>query len=170
MSLRVLKHRAAIRDLLEHFDYISLDNEAAAWRFYAAAEASFLDLGQNPTIGAACQIQGPRAKGLRSWHVKGFENYLIFYRPFNDRIEIARVLHGARDLKRLFKLNRNFQSRQHHWSNSNRTRLPPIISISTASPASGTNCPRQSRSNYRPHWQSRFATGTRARNLPSRFA
>ena len=103
MSLRVLKHRAATRDLLEHFDYIATDSEAVALRFLSAAEESLRDLSQNPTMGMACEFRGPRGKGLRRWRVKGFENYLIFYRPFGDRIEIARVLHGARDLKQLFQ-------------------------------------------------------------------
>ena len=32
-----------------------------------------------------------------------FENYLIIYRPLDDRdgIELVRVLHGARDIERL---------------------------------------------------------------------
>ena len=37
------------------------------------------------------------APGLRSFHVG---NYLVFYRPVQDRIELVRVLHGARDLKK----------------------------------------------------------------------
>jgi len=103
MNLRVLKHRAAMRDLAEHFDYIALDSEAAALRFYSAAEASFRDLAQNSTMGVACEFRAPKGKGLRRWRIKGFENYLIFYRPFIDRIEITRVLHGARNLKRMFE-------------------------------------------------------------------
>jgi toxin ParE1/3/4 len=103
MSLRVLKHRAAMRDLAEHFDHIALDSEAAAMHFFVAAEASFRDLAQNSMMGVACEFLGQRGKGLRRWRVKGFENYLIFYRPFSNRIEIARVLHGARNLKRIFE-------------------------------------------------------------------
>jgi toxin ParE1/3/4 len=103
MRLRVLKHGAATRDLLEHFDYRSMDSEAVALRFLSAAETSFLDLAKNPMMGMECELRRPRGKGLRRWRVKGFENYLIFYRPFGDRVEIVRVLHGARDLKRQFQ-------------------------------------------------------------------
>ncbi|MGH7952689.1 MAG: type II toxin-antitoxin system RelE/ParE family toxin [Limisphaerales bacterium] len=35
---------------------------------------------------------------IRSWRVEGFRRYLIFYRELPDRIQIWRVLHGARDL------------------------------------------------------------------------
>jgi toxin ParE1/3/4 len=101
MRLRILKHSAAKRDVLDLFDHISVDNETAALRFLSAAESSFRDLAQNPAIGTACEYRGARGRGLRRWRVKGFENYLIFYRPFSDRVEIVRVLHGARDLKRM---------------------------------------------------------------------
>ena len=103
MRLRVLKHSAAKRDVIDLFDHISLDNENSARRFLSAAESSFRDLAQNPEMGEACEYRGARGKGLRRWRVKGFENYLIFYRPFSDRLEIVRVLHGARDLKRMFE-------------------------------------------------------------------
>lgn len=103
MRLRILKHSAARRDVLDLFDHISLDNEDAALRFLSAAESTFRDLATNPEMGAACEYRGARGKGLRRWRIKGFENYLIFYRPFSDRVEIARVLHGARDLKRIFE-------------------------------------------------------------------
>lgn len=34
---------------------------------------------------------------MRSWVVSGFENYLIFYRPLPEGIEVVRFVHGARD-------------------------------------------------------------------------
>jgi toxin ParE1/3/4 len=36
--------------------------------------------------------------GLRSFNVKP---YVVFYRPFEDRIMVLRILHGRRDLKRI---------------------------------------------------------------------
>lgn len=30
--------------------------------------------------------------------IKGFEDYLIFYRPLADGVEIVRVLHGKRNI------------------------------------------------------------------------
>ena len=41
-------------------------------------------------------------KDARVRLVKKFSNYLIFYRIETDRIEILRVLHGARDYMNLF--------------------------------------------------------------------
>jgi len=41
--------------------------------------------------------------GVRSWVVPGFENYVIFYLPTQDEVQILAVLHGARDLSRAMK-------------------------------------------------------------------
>jgi len=40
------------------------------------------------------------APSLRSFPVG---NYLIFYRPITDGVEVVRMLHGARELRRIFK-------------------------------------------------------------------
>jgi plasmid stabilization system protein ParE len=44
------------------------------------------------------------AKGLRFYPLKKFENYLMFYRTVEEEevVEIVRIVHGARDLPRLF--------------------------------------------------------------------
>jgi len=34
--------------------------------------------------------------------VKGFENWLIFYQPKRNGVEIVHVIHGARDIESLF--------------------------------------------------------------------
>ena len=39
---------------------------------------------------------------MRRWPVKDFENWLVFYLPKRDGVEIVRVLHGARDLDSIF--------------------------------------------------------------------
>ncbi|TAF91716.1 MAG: type II toxin-antitoxin system RelE/ParE family toxin [Oscillatoriales cyanobacterium] len=36
---------------------------------------------------------------IRQWRIKDFQDYLIFYRIQDDRVEVLRVLHGARDLE-----------------------------------------------------------------------
>ena len=37
------------------------------------------------------------------WPIPRFEKYLIFYRFNDDTLEVIRVLHGARDLTRIFE-------------------------------------------------------------------
>jgi toxin ParE1/3/4 len=40
----------------------------------------------------------PRLIEVRKRSVIGFRNYLVFYRVDSGRVEIIRVLHGARDI------------------------------------------------------------------------
>ncbi len=36
------------------------------------------------------------------WHVKGYENYFIFYSVVENTVEVIRVLQGSRDIESLF--------------------------------------------------------------------
>lgn len=96
---RIFKRPATVHDLVAIAQHIRGDNEEAAERFLVAADETFHRLAANPTIGRPRHFQ--RKPGLRSWQVQGFEKYLVFYKPLQDGVEIKRVLHGARDLRRL---------------------------------------------------------------------
>lgn len=54
-------------------------------------------------MGAVREFKCPELIGLRSWSIRAFENYLIFYFQTEAGIDVVRVLHGARDLERIFK-------------------------------------------------------------------
>lgn len=49
------------------------------------------------------RFQSAALKRVRRWPVKGFDNWLIFYRPKRDGVEILRVIHGARDIENLLR-------------------------------------------------------------------
>lgn len=51
-----------------------------------------------PLIGSERKFFNSKLWGIRLWFVKGFEKYLIFYRVFDNYIEIVRVLHSAQDV------------------------------------------------------------------------
>ena len=53
-------------------------------------------LANNPRIGRRREEVAP---ALRSFP---FQDYSILYRPIDDGVEIVRVLHGSRDIERLF--------------------------------------------------------------------
>jgi toxin ParE1/3/4 len=55
-----------------------------------------------PGMGQGRKFKHSELSGLRSFRVEGFRNYLIFYRPAGEGVEIIRVLHGAHDLDALF--------------------------------------------------------------------
>jgi toxin ParE1/3/4 len=81
------------------WEYIAIDNIDAADRFVEAASGTFLELARMPGMGRRRRFPQARLRELRSFRVKDFENYLIFYRPIPDGIEVFHILHGARDLE-----------------------------------------------------------------------
>ena len=100
MSAPVVRKRAtAERDLVEHFvDLGTRAGEAVAQRFLQAAEDTFAALAAMPLIGRTEDFANARLTGMRRWRVRGFDNYLIFYLPTDDGIEILRVVYATRDL------------------------------------------------------------------------
>lgn len=101
---RVIKRVAAKRDLIDHFVFLGENASVdVARRFLRAANISFQFLVKMPEMGAHRSFRNPRWASVRAWPVKGFERYLIFYRPITDGVEILRVIHGARDFERLFR-------------------------------------------------------------------
>jgi toxin ParE1/3/4 len=100
--MNVTKRRQAERDLEECFVYIAEENIDAGVHFLVAAEESCEFLAKMPMIGSPRELRSKRLRNLRVWPVKGFEDYLIFYRPMDDGIEVLRVLHGRRDIEGIF--------------------------------------------------------------------
>jgi len=98
MTLDVHKTAAAIRDLIEQATYLEEHSSQAAERFLDAVEESIRRLAGMPEIGSVYETENSRLAGLRAWGVKGFDKHVIFYRKDGNRIEVIRVLHGARDI------------------------------------------------------------------------
>lgn len=103
MSPPVRKRSTAQRDLLEHFIVLGeRAGEATALRFLQAAKDTFAELAAMPGMGRAEDFDNPRLTDMRRWRVRGFDNYLIFYQPLSQGIEVLRVVYGTRDLPGLF--------------------------------------------------------------------
>ena len=83
-------------DLYDIEDYIALDNPEAARRIVSAIQKKCFFLAEHPKLAAPYE----KSKNLRK-HSDG--NYLIFYRPVEDGIEVIRVLHSARDIENILK-------------------------------------------------------------------
>jgi toxin ParE1/3/4 len=97
MSGRIRRSIAAERDLDRHAAYIQKDHPSAAIRFLDAARREFEFLAGNPELGERCRFRNPKAADVRMWLIHGFKNYVIFYRPTENGVEIVRVLHAAQD-------------------------------------------------------------------------
>jgi toxin ParE1/3/4 len=87
---------AARDDLLTIGLYIADSNPTRAESFITELEAAARQIGKRPQSFAAREDISP---GLRA-AVHG--RYLLLFRDFDDEVRIVRIVHGARDLRRLF--------------------------------------------------------------------
>ena len=92
---RVIFAPDAMADLEGISAYIATDNPARAASFIAELEETAHKIANAPD---AYRARDDIAPGLRM-AVKG--RYIILFRAKTDRVEIARILHGARDLTRI---------------------------------------------------------------------
>jgi toxin ParE1/3/4 len=94
---RLLIRPQALTDLDDIFDYIAEDSIDRAIGFIRKLYEQMETLAINPGIGRRRDVLIP---GLRSLP---YGNYLIFYTPLDDGVDVVRVLNGARDLEALFQ-------------------------------------------------------------------
>jgi len=92
---RLLKRPEAENDLEEIWWFIAQDSPDNADRFLDRIQETCLALSDFLKLGVSRE---ELKTDLRS-HPVG--NYLIFYFPLEDGIDIVRVLHGSRDIERL---------------------------------------------------------------------
>lgn len=89
-----VRHDAEL-DAFGYFHYINEKSPEAAARFLQAIERTIIQLGEQPFIGRLRRFKDRDLHDIRSWRIDDFENYLIFYRATNQRLEILRVKHGS---------------------------------------------------------------------------
>lgn len=82
--------------------FIAQNNPDAATNVIEAAYETFKDLAEEPGLGRLRKFSNLRLKDVRSWHISGFDNYLIFYRAASEGIQVLHVYHGARNIDTLF--------------------------------------------------------------------
>jgi len=102
MSVEVVVSLDADFDVDFHAEFIRRSSLRQAIRFYDAVAASYRRLADSPELGAKYGFRRPKLSDLRVWAVRGFPNHLIFYRLAGRRVEIVRLLHGARDMQAAF--------------------------------------------------------------------
>lgn len=92
----------AWREINRHLDYLEeVAGLETAEHFLNQLMSSFQVLANMPKIGALCGFRKPSTRLLRRWQVKGFENWLIFYKVTRYGVDIVHVIHGARDIEAL---------------------------------------------------------------------
>ena len=98
MKLALFLLPRAEADIDAHCAFFAKQNVEKALRFDQAVFDSFERLCEMPLVGSERKFSNPKLWGIRLWFVKEFEKYLIFYRVFDNYIEIVRVLHSAQDI------------------------------------------------------------------------
>jgi toxin ParE1/3/4 len=101
--VNVVLQPAAQRDLEEITDFLDQRSLQVAIRFTFKASETFDKLLSMPGLGSLLEIPNPALLGVRAWPIRGFKNYIVFYRARDYGIEILRVLHGARDIEKIFE-------------------------------------------------------------------
>jgi toxin ParE1/3/4 len=93
---RITRTSRAKLDILEIWFFIAEDSLDAADRLVGQFDEALLMLATAPE---AARRRPELGRGLRSFPVG---SYLIIYRPISGGIEVIRVIHGARDIDRIF--------------------------------------------------------------------
>ncbi len=103
MSQELVIRSVARSDILRQFQYL-IEQEApdAAQRFLEAVERAIDRLLEMPGIGAPQPFLHRHLKNVRAWPVPGFEDIRIYYQETKNGIRVVRVLHGKRDIRRIF--------------------------------------------------------------------
>ena len=89
---RILCTPASRSDYDEIWSYLAVRDLTAADRLVDQFDATLAVIAATPRMGRNVEELAPN---LRSFPVG---NYLIFYRPLADGMQLIRLLHGARDI------------------------------------------------------------------------
>ena len=93
---RVTRRSEARSDLAAIWDYISDSSPQRATVFLREIESLFETLAEQPEMG---RERSDLMDDLRSFPIG---RYIVFYLPWSDGIDVLRVLHAARNIKREF--------------------------------------------------------------------
>ena len=95
---RPLVTKEALLDIDDIWLYIAQDNPDAADSVVMRIHEAIVKLAEQPGVGH--KHEHILADELRVWNVY---DYLIIYRPNTSPLEVVRVVHGGRDMHRLFR-------------------------------------------------------------------
>jgi toxin ParE1/3/4 len=94
-------------DILRQFEwYVDQGLPHIAVRFRAAVREAIDRLVAMPAAGAPKRLPNPRLAGLRTWPVKGFDEFRVYYIPHETVVAVIRVLHDKRDTDRILRRQR----------------------------------------------------------------
>jgi toxin ParE1/3/4 len=93
---RVVFAPDADADLIEIAEYIARDKPQAARDWLNRIRAACDTLATQPDVG-----ESRPSLGIAQCRSISVGNYVIFFRAVSNGIEVARIIHGSRDMKNL---------------------------------------------------------------------
>ena len=91
----------ALDDLDEIWNYIAADSVDAASRVESAIFAACAGIARYPMIGS--KRSDVTSLPVRFWVVTRYPSFIVIYRPETKPLQVIAVLHGKRDLWRIWK-------------------------------------------------------------------
>jgi toxin ParE1/3/4 len=102
--MRLVTSERAKQDIEDIARYIARDSSQSAEDLRKAVSNAFGLLLHTPEMGSHRGFYNPALDELRMMRLQNFKNYLIFYRTSaGGKLEVIRIVHGARDLPTLFE-------------------------------------------------------------------
>lgn len=99
--MKLIRRPRFIADLEEGADYLQTEaGEVVVARWREAIKRTARLLQQFPELGRL-RSDLP-LQNIRTLNLKGFSNWLVFYRAGKDSVELLRVKHGMMNLPELF--------------------------------------------------------------------
>ena len=101
----ILRTRAK-RDLVEQAHYLDATaTPDVSDRYLEAVTAAFASLVAHDQLGKRVHSTRKNLRGLRQFSVAApFGKYVVFYIPTTKGIDVARILHGSRDIDSILAL------------------------------------------------------------------
>jgi toxin ParE1/3/4 len=100
---RLVFSDAAIADILDQSDsYIAQSGRKLARHWEKAVRSAISQIARGPATGSSCTFRMEDLRDVRRITITGFPKHLLFYQFNDEEVLILRVVHGARDLERLF--------------------------------------------------------------------
>ena len=71
-------------------------SQATAFRFIDRVEQSLNTLPDMPRMGSLKDFQDPHLTDVRTWRIKSFPAYLIYYIAREYGVEVLAIMHGSK--------------------------------------------------------------------------
>ena len=100
-----IDHHPAVlnRDLPNIYAFIARDNVEAANQLLNAIDSTFDLIAHQPECGVRYRPRHRKLADVCIFPVRGYSNYLVFYRIDGVKVRVLYVVHGVQNLMRLFR-------------------------------------------------------------------